>query len=224
MKLSPTPARHQAGSALLLTVVLVGLVGFLIIAYLGLVQNQNSVTVRSQAWNAAIPVLEAGIEDALVHINLHGATNLACDGWTQSGNTYTMQRDLGENFYSVSITNWVSGASNNAPIIESKGYVVAPLLTAAPAPGFLAAVASPNPTVALGTDGTWALVLEERSDGTTRLIARVRGRGKPGWLFRAVGPFLTDPGHVLMQRKQLYGIKRRAEAAAGAGRSGTSAG
>ena len=77
---------------------------------------------------------------------------------------------------------------------------------------------------ALGTDGTWALVLEERSDGTTRLIARVRGRGKPGWLFRAVGPFLTDPGHVLMQRKQLYGIKRRAEAAAGAGRSGTSAG
>ena len=148
MKLSPTPARHQAGSALLLTVVLVGLVGFLIIAYLGLVQNQNFVTVRSQAWNAAIPVLEAGIEDALVHLNLHGATNLACDGWTQSGNTYTMQRDLGENFYSVSITNWVSGASNNAPIIESKGYVVAPLLTAAPAPGFLAAVASPNPTVA----------------------------------------------------------------------------
>ena len=76
-----------------------------------------------------------------------------------------------------------------------------------------------NGLPALGTDGTWALVLQERSDGTTRLIVRVRGRGKPGWLFRAIGPFLTDPGHVVMQRKQLYGIKRRAEAAAGSSSS-----
>lgn len=74
-----------------------------------------------------------------------------------------------------------------------------------------------NGLPALGSDGTWALVLEERSDGTTRLIARSRGHGKPSWLYRAIGPFVTDPGHVLMQRKQLYGIKRRAEAAAGRG-------
>lgn len=74
---------------------------------------------------------------------------------------------------------------------------------------------SENGLPAFGSDGTWALVLEERSDGTTRLIARTRGRGKPGWLFRAIGPFLTDPGHVVMQRRQLLGIKRRAEAAAG---------
>lgn len=76
---------------------------------------------------------------------------------------------------------------------------------------------SENGLPALGTDMTWVFVLDERSDGTTRLITRVRGRGKPGWLFRAIGPFITDPGHVLMQRRQLHGIKTRAEAAAGRG-------
>lgn len=79
-----------------------------------------------------------------------------------------------------------------------------------------------NGLPALGSDMTWAFVLEERTDGTTRLVTRVRGRGKPGWLFRAIGPFITDPGHVLMQRRQLHGIKRRAEA--GAGRSRDAAG
>ena len=71
---------------------------------------------------------------------------------------------------------------------------------------------------AKGSDGTWALVLEERSDGTTRLVARARGRGRPAFLFRLIGPFITDPGHVLMQRRQLAGIKQRVEAAAGAPR------
>lgn len=72
-----------------------------------------------------------------------------------------------------------------------------------------------NGLPALGSDMTWAFVLQERSDGTTRLVTRVRGHGKPSWLLRAIGPFITDPGHVLMQRRQLQGIQRRAEAAAG---------
>ena len=69
-----------------------------------------------------------------------------------------------------------------------------------------------------GSDGTWALVLEERSDGTTRLVARARGRSRPAVLFRLIGPFITDPGHVLMQRRQLAGIKQRVEAAVSAPR------
>lgn len=79
---------------------------------------------------------------------------------------------------------------------------------------------SENGLPALGSDMTWAFVLQERSDGTTRLLTRVRGQGKPGWLFRAIGPFITDPGHVLMQRRQLHGIKRRAEAHAGRNSAG----
>ena len=64
---------------------------------------------------------------------------------------------------------------------------------------------------------TWAFVLEPGTGGTTRLIVRARGsrkyrfHGLPGWVTRLVVP----PGHFVMQRKQLLGIARRAELAAG---------
>lgn len=61
---------------------------------------------------------------------------------------------------------------------------------------------------------SWAFILEESQPGQTRLL--VRGRVAPGyrpyglpeWL--AVG--LGRPAHFIMQRKQLLGIARRAEA------------
>jgi hypothetical protein len=62
---------------------------------------------------------------------------------------------------------------------------------------------------------TWAFVLEEREQGSTRLLVRARGGrahrfyGLPLWMAR----LLLPPGHFIMQRKQLIGIARRAEAA-----------
>src|SRR5208337_1466377 len=61
---------------------------------------------------------------------------------------------------------------------------------------------------------TWAFVIEEPKPGQTRLL--VRGRvasgyrpyGLPEWLALA----LARPAHFIMQRKQLLGIARRAEA------------
>ncbi|HET7456813.1 MAG TPA: hypothetical protein VFJ74_04095 [Gemmatimonadaceae bacterium] len=72
---------------------------------------------------------------------------------------------------------------------------------------------------------TWAFVLEEPRPGTTRLIARARARagykppfGLPRWTLKTVVPW----GHLIMQRKQLLGIARRAEAMEyGASESGT---
>ncbi|HEU4563080.1 MAG TPA: hypothetical protein VFS05_00470 [Gemmatimonadaceae bacterium] len=62
---------------------------------------------------------------------------------------------------------------------------------------------------------TWAFVLEAPDPGHTRLIARVRARagyrppfGLPRWTVRTLVPW----GHMVMQRKQLLGIARRAEA------------
>ena len=60
---------------------------------------------------------------------------------------------------------------------------------------------------------TWAYILEEPERGQTRLI--VRGRvasgyrpfGLPEWFATRVGPV----AHLVMQRKQLLGIARRAE-------------
>jgi hypothetical protein len=62
---------------------------------------------------------------------------------------------------------------------------------------------------------TWAFVLEEPEPGCTRLIVRVRAGqdyrppfGLPRWAVWSLVPF----GHFVMQRKQLLGIARRAEA------------
>ena len=102
----------------LVTVFVLAAVGLTLLAYLGLVQFQNTTNVRSQEWNYAMPVVEAGIEEALAHLNARGATNgsLACDGWMESGGTYTMIRTLGDSFYSVTISNYVAGTTNQ-PLI-----------------------------------------------------------------------------------------------------------
>lgn len=62
---------------------------------------------------------------------------------------------------------------------------------------------------------TWAFVLEQREPNRTRLIVRGRAGadygpyGLPHWLAKAVAPW----AHAIMERKQLLGIQRRAEAA-----------
>ena len=61
---------------------------------------------------------------------------------------------------------------------------------------------------------TWAFVLEEPQPGQTRLI--VRGRVAPGYRPYGLPQWIALPcgrvAHFIMQRKQLLGIARRAEA------------
>ena len=60
---------------------------------------------------------------------------------------------------------------------------------------------------------TWAFVLEERADGSTRLIVRARaGRGYsfcglPAW----IGMPAVRVAHAIMERRQLHGIASRVE-------------
>ena len=140
MKNYPPSSRSEQGSTLLLTIVVTGLIGFLLAAYLTLLQSQNRANVRSQSWNSAMPVVEAGIEDALQHLNKEGVAHgsLATDGWSGSGSTYSITRTLGDAFYSVTISAYFPGSTTNAPIIESKAYVVTPLVLASGPSPFLA--------------------------------------------------------------------------------------
>jgi hypothetical protein len=69
----------------------------------------------------------------------------------------------------------------------------------------------------LAQDGTpevtWTFVLDEVAPGATRLL--VRARGGPGYRFHGLPLLLTRLAvrviHFIMQRKQLLGIRRRAE-------------
>lgn len=126
-------AKRQ-GYVLLLTLVSTGLVGFLVLVYLNLSRFQNHTTMRSQAWNVAIPVVEAGLEHALTQLRMHGATNIGCDGWTQSGNLYYVLCPMGDNYYFATISNYVEGAANSSPVIESRAFVRLPIQVAS-APG-----------------------------------------------------------------------------------------
>src|SRR5437667_4935537 len=141
MKIRNSKSAAQSGSTLFIILIITGLAGLVLAAYLTLLSSENAATMRSQSWNSSVPVLEAGVEDALSHLNAHGTTNLNCDGWTQSGTIYWMQRSMGNNYYIVTISNWVAGSSNQ-PIVESRGYVNTPLLTASAEQPFLATVVS----------------------------------------------------------------------------------
>ena len=60
---------------------------------------------------------------------------------------------------------------------------------------------------------TWAFVLTPNGDETTRLISRNRlaGSGFRFWLGMTLA---MEPGSLVMERKMLLGIKRRAESLA----------
>jgi hypothetical protein len=52
-------------------------------------------------------------------------------------------------------------------------------------------------------------------DGETRLVARTVSKSHPGWLWAPSTAFFWI-AHIVMQRKQLLEIRRRAEQTAGA--------
>src|SRR2546423_9055920 len=123
MKIIYSPSSRSSGSVLVIAIVVTGLVGFVLAVYLNLLSSQSTSTMRSQAWNASIPVIEAGIEEALSQLNAHGGTNLTSDGWSQSGSLYWIQRYMGNNYYVATITTTTNGA-----IIDARGYISSPTL------------------------------------------------------------------------------------------------
>src|SRR5215510_14688840 len=95
--------RSRQGSILMVTVCIAIIIGIVLIACLNLVKSQNQAVVRSQAWNACMPVIEAGIEEAMAHLNNPANVSFAVNGWTQNGDVYSRTRNLQGDFYFVNI-------------------------------------------------------------------------------------------------------------------------
>ncbi len=167
MKITTFKSIRNQGNTLVLTVIIVALTGLMLASYLKMVKSQNYNTVRSQAWNSAVPVIEAGLEDALTHMNIH--TNaLDIDGWSKANGIYYIQRNVAEGFYFVTISNWNPNTTNNVPIVESRGYVTMPYLVAS----------TPGPFLAFGGTGTNA------TTDTKKYLGRgVRMRAKQDRIF-----------------------------------------
>jgi len=125
--------KQPQGSMLLVTMLTAFIVGMALASYLTLVSVQNQSTLRSQSWNSAVPVMEAGVEEALTALQYYGTTNLASGGWTLNSydgfyhTTSTLRNGNSQNGYSydVGIKRPALGQPDQ-PIIESLGYAPAP--------------------------------------------------------------------------------------------------
>ena len=118
------------GSVLLVTMGITFVLGLGLASYLTLMRWQHVSVVRSQAWNAAIALAEAGVEEALAQLNpsaLLFTTNInrGANGWSllSDGMYHAPRRTLPHGYYDVAIT------AETYPVIYATGYVRIPTLS-----------------------------------------------------------------------------------------------
>jgi hypothetical protein len=110
---------RRSGSVLLVTIVIAGILAAAIGTYLALTAQGNNSVKRSIGWNAALPMAEAGIEEAITHV-VRNTNTFAVDGWTYNPTNvgYCKQRSLSDGYYYVNI----AGAQGGIVSIASTGY------------------------------------------------------------------------------------------------------
>ena len=120
-----TPRHNSQGSTLVMTIITCALVGTILSSYLALIANRNVMAMRATAWNSAIPVLEAGIEEALTHLHFD-SNSPAINGWQQvdGQQSYWKHGKLPDGSYYF-VTNF--NVNSPSPYIHSAGHVRAPL-------------------------------------------------------------------------------------------------
>src|SRR5262245_34489229 len=86
MKIRLTRKTNQLASTLLTALVICSILSLFVMYYLSLIEQQSLLSARSQVWNMAIPVSEAGIEEGLQQVN-NAYPDMNTDGWTYDGST-----------------------------------------------------------------------------------------------------------------------------------------
>ena len=117
-------ARPSRGSVLIVTLVTAVILGVALASYLAMVAHQHYSTVRSQAWNSALPIAEAGVEEALTQLQYTDVAHLGRDQWVDLNNGWFYKSHyLGNtaDHYEVLIQQV------EPPVIVSTGMVPAPL-------------------------------------------------------------------------------------------------
>ena len=112
-----THIKRDHGSVLIVVLVSTVIIGVTLASYLNLVSNQNLSIMRSMAWNEAVAVAEAGIEEAMAHLN-RNRTNRIQDGWLLVGTEVVLERTLGRQKYIVYIDAYA-----DMPNITAEGWV-----------------------------------------------------------------------------------------------------
>lgn len=115
--------KREGGSVLLITLIFAGALVAFLASYLVLISDDHSVVLRSQTWNSALTVAEAGVEEAMSQLNT-GLNNtppksdFSDNGWGSSGGKFgPMARTLTNGNYTVTLA-----VTGNVATIQSKGY------------------------------------------------------------------------------------------------------
>lgn len=127
-----TLSSRQQGKVILLCLFTMIAVGVVLVSYLSLGSSHSVMTARSQAWNIALPVAEAGLEEGMTQLNYTFGKNLSSNGWTKvtsggkgkSGDYYKTRALSTDAYYDVFITE-----GGKKPNVTAIGYARAPLTT-----------------------------------------------------------------------------------------------
>jgi hypothetical protein len=118
-----TPRTNNQGTVLVIAVIFCALIGSILVAYLSMVNTQHKFSFRSQVWNECIPLCEAGVEEAMSHLNYATTSSWGINGWTLINGAFRKERTLSGGTIVMAISNV------NPPIITVRGYLNSPLQT-----------------------------------------------------------------------------------------------
>jgi len=126
----PNKAANDQASVLLIVMLITLVLGLGLASYLALMRWEHVSVVRSQAWNGALAMAEAGVEEALAQLNpsallFNTDIDRGANGWSLSsdGNYHAPRRTLPDGYYDVTIT------ADTFPMIYATGYVKIPTLS-----------------------------------------------------------------------------------------------
>src|SRR5262245_16398386 len=131
--------KKEKGSIQVTCLIVCAILGIGLASYLKLVRVQNISVARSQLWNMAIPICEAGVEEALAQINSVIGTNYVINGWTLNGVYFEHEGTIGPHRYFVQIS------TNTFPQINATAYISGYL----PNGALLGAINAPDAAVQL---------------------------------------------------------------------------
>jgi hypothetical protein len=121
--------KHENGSSLFVVLSVCMIVGIILAGYLVLTSNRFQMTARSADWNAAIPVLEAGVEESLTHIT-RDTNDLSKNNWISAtiggAQAYTKTRTFSDGSYFYA---YIRDFTANGATIYSSGFVRSPYKT-----------------------------------------------------------------------------------------------
>ncbi len=127
MRICISKRTREKASVFLVALGMTALFAVILSSYLCMVEGQADSVARGQSFDKAIPMAEAGVEEAFALINKNGgewtwSNNLAADGWsalTASNTTTKSNLVSGLNYYEVTISN----APGSQPVITAAGVV-----------------------------------------------------------------------------------------------------